>query len=40
MILITGDTHGYIDFNKLKTLSDKIKDLTYNDYVIIAGNFL
>ena len=39
MILITGDTHGYIDFNKLKTLPMKIKDLTYNDYVIIAGDF-
>ena len=39
MILITGDTHGTIDFNKLKTLPMKIKDLTYNDYVIIAGDF-
>ena len=39
MILVTGDTHGYIDFNKLKTLSDKIKDLAITDYVIISGDF-
>lgn len=38
MILVTGDTHGNIDFNKIKLLSDK-KILTMNDYLIIAGDF-
>jgi len=38
MIFITGDTHGGIDFMKLRTLSQTNK-MTKNDYVIIAGDF-
>ncbi len=38
MIFITGDTHGLIDFAKLKTFADQHKELTKNDYVIIAGD--
>ena len=36
MIFITGDTHGDIDFWKLRDL--KSKDLTYDDYLIICGD--
>lgn len=36
MILVTGDTHGDIDFNKL--LADNLKHLTAEDYVIVCGD--
>ncbi|MDE5565677.1 MAG: metallophosphoesterase [Anaeroplasmataceae bacterium] len=36
MIYVTGDTHGDIDFLKLK--NPIYKDLTKQDYVIIAGD--
>ena len=39
MIFITGDTHGDIDFAKLKIFADKNSRLTKNDYMIIAGDF-
>lgn len=39
MIFVTGDTHCRIDFQKLRTFSQKHKELTKNDYVIIAGDF-
>lgn len=39
MIFITGDTHGNIDFAKLKIFADKNQNLTRNDYMIIAGDF-
>ena len=38
MILVTGDTHGVIDYNKIDILNDK-KILSKNDYLIIAGDF-
>lgn len=38
-IFITGDTHGDIDFMKLRILAQKNKGLTPNDYVVIAGDF-
>lgn len=39
-IFVTGDTHGEIDYHKLTTKFFPIqKDLTKNDYVIIAGDF-
>ena len=38
MILITGDTHGLIDYNKIERLN-KINVLSNNDYLIIAGDF-
>ncbi|MBP2657915.1 MAG: metallophosphatase [Firmicutes bacterium] len=40
MIYITGDTHGELDYNKLavKNFPDQ-KNLTKDDYVIIAGDF-
>lgn len=39
MIYITGDTHGNIDFLKLKLLGMAHPELTKNDYVIVAGDF-
>lgn len=36
MIFVTGDTHGMIDFDKLK--SEELSRLTKSDYVIIAGD--
>ena len=38
MILVTGDTHGTIDFNKIKLLEQK-KILRKEDFLIIAGDF-
>lgn len=39
-IFITGDTHGDIDIKKLNTQNFPVqKDLTKDDYVIIAGDF-
>lgn len=39
MIYITGDTHGYNDFYKLRLFANKHSELTKDDYVIIAGDF-
>lgn len=40
MIFITGDTHGGIDVKKLTTANFPTgKELTKDDYVIIAGDF-
>lgn len=39
MIFVTGDTHGNIDFAKLKRLESQYPDLGESDYVIIAGDF-
>lgn len=38
MILITGDTHGTIDYNKIHLLNNR-NILSKNDYLIIAGDF-
>lgn len=38
MILITGDTHGLVDYNKINILY-KNNILTKEDYLIIAGDF-
>lgn len=38
MILITGDTHGTIDYNKVFLLNQK-KILSEKDYLIITGDF-
>ena len=38
MILVTGDTHGTIDYDKVDCLN-KNKILGKNDYLIIAGDF-
>lgn len=39
-LFCTGDTHGSIDFQKLIDFQDKYgKELTKNDYVMIAGDF-
>lgn len=39
MIYVTGDTHGYNNFYKLRAFADKHPELTKDDYVIIAGDF-
>lgn len=39
MIYVTGDTHGNIDFKKLKIFAKQHKNLNKDDYVIIAGDF-
>ena len=39
MVFITGDTHGFYDFFKLEVFAEERKDLGYDDYVIIAGDF-
>lgn len=39
MVFVTGDTHGYSDFAKLTIFAEEHKDLTRDDYVIIAGDF-
>ena len=40
MIFITGDLHGHVDKSKLNTQSfPQQKELTKNDFVIIAGDF-
>ena len=36
MIYITGDVHGYIDFEKLNKLNDY--DISYDDTLIILGD--
>jgi len=38
-IYITGDTHGGIDFLKLRLFADSNPQLTRDDHVIIAGDF-
>ena len=38
MILVTGDTHGTYDYNKIYLLN-KRNILSKNDYLIIAGDF-
>lgn len=38
MILVTGDTHGRVDFNKIKTIKEK-EILSKDDYLIVAGDF-
>lgn len=38
MILITGDTHGTIDYNKIKIINNA-NILSKDDYLIIAGDF-
>ncbi|MGM9972290.1 MAG: metallophosphoesterase [Anaeroplasmataceae bacterium] len=38
MILVTGDTHGTIDYEKIHNLNKK-SILGKNDYLIIAGDF-
>ena len=37
MIFITGDTHGDVDYFKLRLLKNN-KHPTYNDYLIICGD--
>ena len=39
MIYVTGDTHGLHDFEKLLLFSLFHPDMTYDDYVIICGDF-
>lgn len=39
MVFITGDTHGTIDFQKLKIFSKENPGLTKKDYMIICGDF-
>lgn len=39
MIIITGDTHGTIDYGKIKEIAKKYPSLTEKDYLIIAGDF-
>lgn len=39
MIFVTGDTHGQIDFEKLKVFSNENTSLTKKDYMIICGDF-
>ena len=38
MILVTGDTHGTIDYNKIHILNNR-HILSKQDYLIIAGDF-
>ena len=38
MIFITGDTHGLINFDKLRIFAKENPSLTYDDYMIIAGD--
>ena len=38
MIFITGDTHGLTDFNKLHVFAEETPSLTYEDYMIVAGD--
>ena len=40
MIYVTGDTHGYIDIEKLSYRNSPfLKGLTKDDYVIVCGDF-
>ncbi len=39
MIFITGDTHGSIDFAKLRVFAKNNPSLTHEDFMIIAGDF-
>lgn len=40
MIFVTGDTHGTIDFNKVRRFAESEgKNLTKNDFLIVAGDF-
>lgn len=39
MVFLTGDTHGYIDSQKLFDFAKIHKNLTKNDYMIILGDF-
>ncbi len=40
MIYVTGDTHKLHDFVKLRIFAEKNPQLTKDDYVIIAGDFV
>lgn len=39
MIFVTGDTHGFIDSQKLFYFAKRHPELTKSDYVIVAGDF-
>ena len=39
MIILTGDTHGALDIDKLMPEFFPFKNLTKKDYVIILGDF-
>ena len=39
MIFVTGDTHGYHDFDKLIEFAKDHPELSKEDYVIIVGDF-
>lgn len=43
MVLLTGDTHGYLDIQKLtsnnRAWRDTLRDMTRDDFVIILGDF-
>lgn len=39
MLFVTGDTHGLINFDKLKKFAGQWKKLKKSDYLIIAGDF-
>lgn len=38
-IYVTGDTHGSLDFIKLHYFAGEHPDLTFNDYMIVCGDF-
>ncbi len=38
MIYVTGDVHGLLSFSRLEEFAADRKDLTKNDYMIIAGD--
>ena len=38
MILVTGDTHGTIDYQKIERIVE-LNILSKEDYLIIAGDF-
>ena len=40
MIILSGDTHGSLDIEKLMPELFPFKDLTKEDYVIILGDFV
>ena len=39
MVFVTGDTHGAVDFGKLRRLALRRRELTREDFVIVAGDF-
>jgi len=39
MVFVTGDTHRFIDFQKLVLFARNHPELTKDDYMIIAGDF-